>query len=369
MPPNDRRRRPHLRRTITFLLGPDSDPLSQAQLLFALTASAFMFIALLFNVIAGTADPRLNWIYAGLTPVNGWLWYQGRWHGRLRLTTNGILIVLSFIALPSNWIFNAGSHGPTLLVSTIALAYSVGVHQRDDIIQRIAQLGLLMMPAIMLTLEMLDPSLIFQYRQPSDRFGDLIISYVLCSVSLGVLMMGHTRRFGQELRRADELAEQLRELARRDSLTQLLNHHSILEVVEQRITDRLPVTLYLADIDHFKRINDQYGHQTGDAILKALSTLMAEQCDLTGAQAGRLGGEEFLLVIPGGVDSALALDRRLRTALDRRTDLTCPVTFSAGLAEWQPGQSLDRLIHRADTALYAAKDTGRNRTLVADGGP
>ena len=369
MPSNERRHRPHLRRAITLLLGPDADPLSQAQLLFALTATAFILIALIFNVIAGTADPRLNWIYAGLMPVHAWLWYQGRWYGRLRLTTNGILIVLSFIALPSNWVFNAGSHGPTLLVSTIALAYSVGVHQRHDPVLRLAQGGLVLMPAVMLAIEHRFPEWIFQYRHPSDRYGDLIISYVLSSVSLGVLIMGHTRRFRQELQRADELAEQLRELARRDSLTQLLNHHSILEVVQQRLSGRLPVTLYLADIDHFKRINDEYGHQTGDAILRALSEQMLEACATMNAQAGRLGGEEFLLMVPGGVDQALVLDRKLRSALDRRTDLVCPVTFSAGLAEWQPGQSLDRLIHRADTTLYAAKDAGRNRSNVAPGGP
>jgi len=369
VPPTDRRHRSYLRRAITLLLGPDSDPLSQAQLLFALTVTTFIFIALLFNVIAGTADPRLDWIYASLMPVFAWLWYQGRWYGRLRLTTNGILIVLSFVALPSNWIFNAGSHGPTLLVSTIALAYSVGVHQRHDPVLRLAQVGLLLMPAVMLAIEQRFPDWIFQYHQPSDRYGDLIISYVLCSISLGVLILGQSRRFRQELQRADEMAEQLRELARRDSLTQLLNHHSILEAVQQRLSDRLQVTLYLVDIDHFKRINDEYGHQTGDVILKTLSDLMLEICASLNAQVGRLGGEEFLLAIPGGVDQALALDQKLRRALDQRTDLICPMTFSAGIAEWQPGQSLDRLLRRADTSLYAAKDSGRNRTLVADGRP
>lgn len=363
MPFEERRHNRPLRKAVIFLVGPDSAPLSQAQLLFALTASAFVFISLLFNMAAGTADTRLNWIYSALVPVNVWLWYQGRWRGRLRLTTNGVLIVLSFFALPANWIFNAGSLGPTLAVSTIALAYSVGVHQKGDLIQRFAQLGLLCMPAVMFTLEIRHPEWIFQYTNPEDRFTDLIVSYVMSSVSLGILIMGNTLRFSQELTRADELAQQLRELARQDSLTKLLNHHSILSEARQRMAEAGALTLFLIDIDYFKRINDQYGHQAGDEVLKALSRFMVAKSHPFGAQVGRLGGEEFLIVLPADQATAERLDLRLRKALSQ-TSLPCPVTFSSGVAQWQPGESLDHLINRADSALYQAKSAGRNQTLA-----
>lgn len=362
MPSQDNRRNKSLRNTIIFLLGPDSTPLTQAQLLFALTASLFVFLSMMFNIVAGTADPRLNWIYGVLTPVNIWLWYQGRWRGRVRLTTNGVLIMLSFFALPANWVFNAGSLGPTLVVSTIALAYSVGVHQKRDPIQRVAQFGLLLMPAVMFTVEINNPEAIFQYQNPSDRFADLIVAYVMSSVSLGILVMGHARRFTQELTRADELAQQLQELARQDSLTKLLNHHSILGTAQQHIDNAQALTLYMIDIDYFKRINDQYGHQTGDEVLKALSQLMVAESKAFSAQVGRLGGEEFLIVLPAAQDTAEQLDVRLRATL-RETRLPCAVTFSSGIAQWH-GESLDQLISRVDGALYKAKAAGRNQTLV-----
>jgi len=129
------------------------------------------------------------------------------------------------------------------------------------------------------------------------------------------------------------------------------------------------LVLMLADLDHFKLINDTYGHAAGDEVLRHFAQsvrAMLRKSDIL----GRLGGEEFVLALPGAcLDEAQALSDRIRDALAqtpcRVEHQTIPYTFSAGLAAWLPGETLHAALGRADRALYRAKLAGRNRIEVA----
>ena len=124
-----------------------------------------------------------------------------------------------------------------------------------------------------------------------------------------------------------------------------------------------PLSIAILDLDHFKRINDTHGHKTGDAVLvgsaQALrSHLRAED------QLGRLGGEEFLILLPDtDADAAGHAAEKLRVEL-AAAPTPVPVTVSIGLATWD-GEAPEDLLHRADEALYAAKDAGRDRVMAA----
>jgi diguanylate cyclase (GGDEF)-like protein len=164
---------------------------------------------------------------------------------------------------------------------------------------------------------------------------------------------------------------ELKDLATRDSLTGLLNHKATFEQLEQlRRTAyryREPLAVVMADIDHFKEINDRFGHLVGDRVLVTVAHLL-----LQGVRAsdvcGRYGGEEFLLVLPkANADTAFELAERLRLQLG---SINLPelgrtkVTASFGVAEVDPlaeSSSADAIIRRADEALYAAKNNGRNQ--------
>jgi diguanylate cyclase (GGDEF)-like protein len=167
---------------------------------------------------------------------------------------------------------------------------------------------------------------------------------------------------------------QLLQLASVDSLTGLPNRRRTAELADEALTAAnlagKPLTIALLDLDHFKTINDRYGHAGGDAVLKEFAR--ASRATLRATDTlGRWGGEEFLLVMPDTtLDTALVSLERLRVvALDIRLPSggTGPrVTLSAGLATNEGGAtSLDDIIARADSALYAAKDDGRDLVRIA----
>jgi diguanylate cyclase (GGDEF)-like protein len=133
----------------------------------------------------------------------------------------------------------------------------------------------------------------------------------------------------------------------------------------------LPLSLIVLDIDHFKKINDTCGHPAGDGVLVKVASRL-RSCVRAQEALGRYGGEEFLVVLPGAShDAAMAVAERMRQAIAGQPetigDLTFNLTISAGVASTSlfPSASTEELISRADVALYAAKDAGRNRVAQA----
>lgn len=124
--------------------------------------------------------------------------------------------------------------------------------------------------------------------------------------------------------------------------------------------------LIMADLDHFKRINDNHGHQAGDRVLEAFGALLRQQTRPTDVVT-RFGGEEFVVLMPHtGLAQALVIAERIRTALAAMLidPLPSAVTASFGVAEFAVGEKDDALLRRADQALYVAKQSGRNRVVT-----
>jgi two-component system, cell cycle response regulator len=172
-----------------------------------------------------------------------------------------------------------------------------------------------------------------------------------------------------------ELQETLLSRARNDSLTSLLNHGAILEELSREFSrcrrERKPVSILLADIDHFKAINDTYGHQSGDAVLRAVSTRLLSTFRFYD-HIGRYGGEEFLVVLPGcNITDAHHLSDRLRQRVSSESvelpGRSIEFTISIGIAciEDFETSSPQLLVRAADEALYKAKQRGRNRIEIS----
>ncbi|NQT16065.1 MAG: diguanylate cyclase [Planctomycetes bacterium] len=164
--------------------------------------------------------------------------------------------------------------------------------------------------------------------------------------------------------------ERLRVQATHDPLTGVLNHGAILEVldceVERACRNGLPVSLIMADLDHFKRVNDTHGHQIGDRVLRFAAQTISRSIRCYDS-VGRYGGEEFVVVLPGAkIDEAEAFAERIRAELAGRTiDVEATrlnVTVSLGVATEDPpaASRADSLVYAADMALYRAKSDGRN---------
>lgn len=172
--------------------------------------------------------------------------------------------------------------------------------------------------------------------------------------------------------------EELTRLASTDALTQLPNKRSLEAAITRDLAradrDKTWLSLVVVDVDHFKKVNDTYGHATGDVVLQAVAKTLARHLR-AGDLAGRYGGEEFLLVLPGSnmIGARIAAER-IRKALEAMIVETehgsLKVTASfGGASTCGPGcgRLRDTLFSRADAALYEAKAGGRNRVVVSDG--
>jgi diguanylate cyclase (GGDEF)-like protein len=151
-----------------------------------------------------------------------------------------------------------------------------------------------------------------------------------------------------------------------DPLTGLLNRRALSAVLDVLRTEYRPFSLVTLDIDHFKQVNDQYGHDVGDAVLKKLAGLM-QACSRDSDYACRVGGEEFLILLPEvSLEAASEFAERLRVAVQQDAiDIVGSITISLGVAHW-PGSADDitDVLKAADEEMYLAKQRGRNRVSV-----
>jgi diguanylate cyclase (GGDEF)-like protein len=175
--------------------------------------------------------------------------------------------------------------------------------------------------------------------------------------------------------RTKELEEANRKLdliSRTDELTGLPNRRDMNQTIEKErvrsFRTRKPICFIFFDIDHFKNVNDTYGHAAGDAILKAVSNTIRGLLRKYDVLA-RYGGEEFLTLLPEtDVDGAKTVAERFRREVEKMTvvhgDKEIKVTITLGVAEFDNELGIDRSIQRADKALYDGKENGRNRVVV-----
>ncbi len=182
-------------------------------------------------------------------------------------------------------------------------------------------------------------------------------------IAIGRDMTEHMRRVGT-----------LEHQAFRDFLTGLANRRYFTRLAKDELVRAFrynrPVSLFMLDLDHFKHVNDAYGHRVGDLMLQTFSKVLLKTLRTTDV-IGRVGGEEFAVLLPE-TELAEAVDTayRLKSAIAEQSlsieDQTIlHVTTSIGVVEWRPGVDLDDLLEMADSALYQAKQSGRNKVCIA----
>ncbi len=169
-------------------------------------------------------------------------------------------------------------------------------------------------------------------------------------------------------------SRQLSDALDRDSLTGLLKHSRIKEQVDAELSRAIRsgenLSVVMLDLDHFKQVNDTYGHSAGDKVIKATAHLLRQRLRKTDA-VGRYGGEEFVAVLPrcSGEEAQILMDdvrQRLRDITFSADQRNFNVTLSAGIAAYRPGvERAEQLLQEADAALYRAKGEGRNRICLS----
>jgi diguanylate cyclase (GGDEF)-like protein len=206
----------------------------------------------------------------------------------------------------------------------------------------------------------------------------LVVVLVLYKLRVGYLLK-HNKKLQERVSQtraeltltakiAGDAQEALKEQALKDSLTGLWNRRAIFAMLEREVyraqRDHFPITLVMIDLDHFKNINDTYGHLTGDEVLREAASRLVDTMRPYDF-AGRYGGEEFLVVLPScSPQNGLQRAEHFRKAIAEKLVPTAvgplAVTCSLGVAAYEEAMPPEDLIHRADEALYRAKRLGRN---------
>ncbi|BEV14370.1 sensor domain-containing diguanylate cyclase [Herbaspirillum sp. DW155] len=215
----------------------------------------------------------------------------------------------------------------------------------------------------------------FQYEYPchspnEQRWFMMRIAPMLEAENFFVV--SHNVITGRKLaeQRIERLNEKLALLAVTDKLTGLANRMKLDEALESEITRarryEKKLSLILLDVDHFKEVNDKFGHSAGDAVLVRIAEILRANVRATDI-VGRWGGEEFLLILPEcDVEAASCMAEKLRLIVERhRFAFVDTRTCSFGVAAYQSGQDGTTLLSLADSALYRAKNSGRNRVEIA----
>ncbi|PIJ51593.1 diguanylate cyclase [Erwinia sp. OLTSP20] len=155
-----------------------------------------------------------------------------------------------------------------------------------------------------------------------------------------------------------------------DPMTQLLNRRGLNAVLEYFLATQQSFAVLAMDIDHFKRVNDSFGHDVGDLVLQSVARQM-EACSRKSDVICRNGGEEFLMILPGATqETALSIAERLREQIAQQAlETVGHITISIGVAFWHPQETtLEHTFKLADAALYQAKEAGRNRVIMLPAG-
>jgi diguanylate cyclase (GGDEF)-like protein len=325
-----------------------------------------------------------------------WTGAWAPWQRDVVATYLVVMHLLSWVVQRCPW--SRRLHDEPLMVSQIAiavgaalLAYAMGGFARSGLLlvfgmqmmfmmltvsprktRRMGWATILSFVAVSGTMQLLQPE-----RFPlHEEIITLSLAVSLLPVMLAAAMKvtGLRARLVKQQAALQEAIARLQEMAGRDQLTGLHNRHHMVERLSEALARQRrhpgPLCLALVDLDHFKRINDQFGHQVGDRVLQDFAQAVRGSLRETDELA-RWGGEEFLILLPQTTpDDAQAVIGRLREAFTRAAPLAAErpqagaVTFSAGLVEHRMGDTVERSIERADQALYRAKNQGRDCTVL-----
>ncbi len=282
-------------------------------------------------------------------------------------------VLWATISICWSYAITGPARGAVILILLPALIYAAfALTQRQSRILTVT--ALLMLGSVMLFKASNDPA---RYDPRVEGMHMLFTMIVMATVWSVSKIFGRVReRLQQQRSELSKALERIQLLATRDELTGLTNRRAASQRMREELAliprrsqqEQSAFAVVLLDIDHFKRVNDTFGHAAGDEVLRRFASVIESQVRV-GELLSRWGGEEFLLVLPGSSEhAALKVSERLRVRLacesfgDIAPDLN--ITFSAGVACCREGDGVDDTVARADRALYEAKGSGRDRICL-----
>ena len=216
----------------------------------------------------------------------------------------------------------------------------------------------------------METSILSMEKKDLDNlFREEIASLMLKNRTLEI----QSRETEKRLQKQTEIVADLRSKLRIDALTGLLNRRAFESDLKKELASikryKYPLSLIMCDIDHFKNINDNFGHRVGDKMLQKIATVLTNGIRETDS-AYRYGGEEFMIILPHTEGTeACRIAERIRGRISvfrflvKKPETSIRITISAGVTRAQPAETVEEIVNRVDAALYEAKNQGRNRTV------
>lgn len=275
---------------------------------------------------------------------------------RMRIQ-NPLLLFIGFLYIPFLYFQTAGYDGTALLFSLLAIFLHAVVFKGK---QRIAAILLNILVFVgCCVFQYLNPNLIVPHATELDKLVDLVVALVLSTGGIAILAVYVSNAYELERKKIATLLDQ-------DVLTGIHNRRYLIDQLprEIKIAERTgrPLSVMMFDLDHFKNINDTYGHAFGDVVLKNVATAVASSIRSYDIFI-RYGGEEFFVALHDTpYESAMKVADNIRGIVQALTfENSVTVTISIGLTQYRPHDTMDSMIERADQYLYQAKAEGRNR--------
>lgn len=336
--------------------------------------AAFAQSALGFVVSTFPIAPKFDSFVSGLIFIGAAYCYSIALRLHFRVPNRKVahrLFVAGYTALLCFFVFGLESLTYQLFLTDFAFACMLGIAicSVATKARRPADVALVITAAL-IVLDTLARTFFFTFfTESSDQLGDFADSAYNLAVHVTTLTICLAFPFAALGAMASAAIDRYRDASERDPLTGLLNRRGFEHAVQRMFRADRQGALMLCDIDHFKQINDRYGHAAGDLVLIELATEIRRVLGPKGCTA-RFGGEEFIAYLPGtSVDGAVALAEMLRIRLIgkdwRSKGIEQQITASFGIAIVAgTGKPMETAIERADKALYSAKGLGRNRVMV-----
>lgn len=342
-------------------------------LLLAALVTATVVALLVYATAIGVAEARhIGWLAAffGLFMVGFYATIRSGLNRRFNDPTLALPQVISAQSLiAAGYAMTGPVHGATVIMLSLVMVF--GMFSLRPAALRVASLyTVAVMGVVMYWCVRHQPE---HYPARLELFNFALTAIVMIAISQlsGQLMDMRTRVKTQKIALEQALSH-IKEMAARDELTGLPNRRRMMDLLQEHATRHARggprFFVCIIDLDHFKSINDTFGHAAGDAVLRAFAS-QAQQVLRTTDMIGRWGGEEFLLLLPETPpgEPTLGVARLRDTLAVMPASPSLPdlrVRFSAGFARYEDGEPIDQAIERADRALYAAKSAGRNRSVV-----
>lgn len=285
-------------------------------------------------------------------------------------------ICINVIVFPLLYIFSGGIHSAVILYFILSNVITVLLLTKKQ---------LLIIYPFEITAQIIVIALSYFYSKPSkffmivsnEKFAAVSIGCAITGIALGILLRIMANAFEKERTRVNTLVDELEDLTVRDALTGTYNRRYLMSTIDLCIKkvengelNTFSVIMY--DLDHFKSVNDTYGHVVGDEVLKNFAKILRKNLRSNDILA-RYGGEEFIIVLPNASDVTTfrrAEQIRLQVEANKLSnEMKSRVTVSGGVFEYDKIVNAQQLIENADKNLYLAKETGRNKIVWKNGAP